>query len=415
MKEEGTLVRAHDLKPSPSDMYMLYFKGLVSKAETAELLAGFAIAILDQDENLLFQMKGPLHGSDVITDLEAELMALKLGLTRAVSMGITHLSICCNHDEIFELVMGRSAPALLMDDVQRIRQQLTSTIPVLVTDQNHQASFVTKLAMEAIDSEITIRMSSMTCSICLNNNFKAEDILISSLLCGHRFCKECVKRYIEVKLLQGGVPRCPYYQCESTLTLSSCASLLITPRLQEMWEERIKEESIPMADRVYCPNTNCSSLMSKTELSKYTIQGWCCCVKCTIPFCINCKVPWHDNMSCNDYKRLMGTNLTTEDRKLNLLANRLMWRQCEKCKHMIERSEGCIHVTCRCGYSFCYTCGAEWTKEKGCCHKEEMDANLHCIGVIVVSIIGMDILLAWLLFTKCLNGNKKIELRFQKQ
>ncbi|EOA25904.1 hypothetical protein CARUB_v10019283mg, partial [Capsella rubella] len=381
MMEEGTLERAHDLKPSPSDsdMYMLYFKGLVCK-ETTELLVGFGVAILDQDENLLFQMKGPLHGSG-ITDLEAELIALKRGLTEAVSMGINHLSICCDHDQIFELVMGRSAPevnniALLVDDVQRIRQQLKSVIPVLVTDQNHQASFVTKLAMEAIDYEISIRRS-MTCSICFNNNFKAEDIF-SSFLCSHRFCKKCVKRYIEVKLLEGGVPRCPYYQCESMLTLSSCASLVITPRLQEMWEERIKEESVPMADRVYCPNTNCSSLMSKTELSKSIKQG---CVKCTMPFCINCKVPWHDNMSCNEYKRLMGTNLTTEDKKLNLLANRMMWRQCGKCKHMIERSEGCIHVTCRCGYSFCYTCGAEWTTRRGCSHKEEMDGDLCCDAI----------------------------------
>jgi len=33
--------------------------------------------------------------------------------------------------------------------------------------------------------------------------------------------------------------------------------------------------------------------------------------------------------------------------KLKILANQKLWRQCRNCKHMIERSEGCIKLTCR--------------------------------------------------------------------
>lgn len=95
-EEEGILV------PS-GNMYKLYFKGLV-KEETMELLlAGFGVAICDQDDNLLFQMKGPIHGSD-ITVLEAELTALKRGLTEAVRFGHDHISICCDHDQVYDLV-----------------------------------------------------------------------------------------------------------------------------------------------------------------------------------------------------------------------------------------------------------------------------------------------------------------------
>ena len=27
---------------------------------------------------------------------------------------------------------------------------------------------------------------------------------------------------------------------------------------------------------------------------------------------------------------------------------------------MIERTEGCNHMTCKCGNQFCYVCGANW-------------------------------------------------------
>lgn len=83
-------------------------------------------------------------------------------------------------------------------------------------------------------------------------------------------------------------------------------------------------------------------------------------------FCINCKVPWHDNMTCSSYKR-MNPNNPAEDVKLKSLATRNLWRQCVKCNHMIELAEGCYHMTCRCGYDFCYNCGAEWKDKKATC------------------------------------------------
>lgn len=36
-----------------------------------------------------------------------------------------------------------------------------------------------------------------------------------------------------------------------------------------------------------------------------------------------------------------------------------------QCKHMIELGEGCRHITCRCGYEFCFSCGAPWEKVPG--------------------------------------------------
>ncbi|CAL9247560.1 unnamed protein product [Arabidopsis halleri] len=56
----------------------LYFKGLVGD----DSLAGFGVAICGHRDDLLFQLNGPIHGSN-ITVFEAELIALKRGLTEA--------------------------------------------------------------------------------------------------------------------------------------------------------------------------------------------------------------------------------------------------------------------------------------------------------------------------------------------
>ena len=33
---------------------------------------------------------------------------------------------------------------------------------------------------------------------------------------------------------------------------------------------------------------------------------------------------------------------------------------CQAYAHMIERTEGCYHMTCKCGRQFCYVCGASY-------------------------------------------------------
>ncbi|KAJ1381718.1 IBR domain [Sesbania bispinosa] len=89
----------------------------------------------------------------------------------------------------------------------------------------------------------------------------------------------------------------------------------------------------------------------------FAVSHWGCAVVAS------CKVPWHSGMTCYTYKRL-NPNPPAEDVKLKSLATRSLWRQCVKCNHLIELAEGCYHMTCRCGYEFCYNCGAQWKDKK---------------------------------------------------
>ena len=49
-----------------------------------------------------------------------------------------------------------------------------------------------------------------------------------------------------------------------------------------------------------------------------------------------------------------------------------MWKKevgamrCPNCKFIVEKTDGCDHMTCRCRYEFCYVCGGKYMKCKCC-------------------------------------------------
>nr|GFA84171.1 ribonuclease H domain-containing protein [Tanacetum cinerariifolium] len=147
------------------------------------------------------------------------------------------------------------------------------------------------------------------------------------------------------------LPNCPHENCKSKLQTESCSKSL-DPKLYDLMNLRIKEASIPSTEKVYCPFPNCSALMSKTEVKKHTATSSCKrsgmrkCVKCQRCFCINCKVAWHEDITCNGYMKHYQSG---NEAKFECFASWQRWRQCIKCKHMVELTEGCYHVTCSFG------------------------------------------------------------------
>ncbi|CAL9234015.1 unnamed protein product [Arabidopsis halleri] len=350
-------------------VYRLYIKGLVSEETVVDgkektKKAGFGVAICDEKDNLLYEIKESL-GDTEISCLEVESKALIRGLRESLDFGIRNVMVYCDDQQIYQYIIGggkvKKKIVHLVDEFQLLLEDMTSHDVDLVAPND--VNFAFRLAREAIVSRDDVKAE--ICGICVEET-DAERMLFTTDQCLHRHCFICVKQHVEVKLLSGTVPTCLDDECTFKLTLESCGKVL-TPKLIEMWKQKMKEDSIPAAERIYCPYPNCSMLMSKTELSSEADQSNVrSCVKCCGLFCIDCKVPSHTDLSCDDYKKLHPDPLV-DDLKLKSLAKEKEWRHCAKCRHLIELSHGCNHMTCICGYEFCYQCGIEWKKNQRTC------------------------------------------------
>lgn len=363
--------------------FKVYSKGLVIEelvnGERVSLSA-IGVAICDQMDNLIFELKKPLIKSG-LNKSAAETKALIEGLNAALSMELDRVRVFIDCFPLFQFVTGRWPAkqrkiSVLVDQVSLLEKRFSYFKPRHVA--RNDMKYVYELARAAINSQMTVpaeiirgKTINETCVICLEDTDVGHMFSIDG--CLHRYCFLCMKKHIEEKLRQGMEPTCPHEGCKSKLKVESCR-IFLTLKLFEIWNQRMKEALIPVTEKVYCPYPKCSALMSKSEIERDASSssfvgrqlGARKCTKCHRRFCIDCKVPWHNNMTCIYYKRL-NPNPPTEDVKLKSLASSNLWRQCVKCNHLIELAEGCFHMTCRCGHEFCYNCGAEWKNKKATC------------------------------------------------
>lgn len=368
-------------KGGSEEIFRVYAKGLVELYLPKEIvLGGIGIAICDSKDELLFELRKPVFGNRM-SQRSVEMKALIEGLNAAKELGLNRVVFYSAYFPIFNYVTGHWTPKhpkvkAVVNQLALLRESFKYCQPSVVA--RNDTKFAFKLAREAIVSQVNksaessgIINSFESCVICLEDKNVGQIFSVDD--CMHRYCFSCMKQHVEVKLLHGMLPKCPHEGCNSELKIDRCRRFL-TPRLMEIMSQRIKENAIPASEKVYCPYPKCSALMSKREVlesSKSTffraeISGARKCLKCKGHFCINCKVPWHSNMSCYEFKR-KNPYPPAEDVKLKKLAATHMWRQCVKCNHMIELAAGCFHMTCRCGYEFCYTCGAEWKSKAATC------------------------------------------------
>lgn len=97
----------------------------------------------------------------------------------------------------------------------------------------------------------------------------------------------------------------------------------------------------------YCHEPTCSALIPRNRIFWDTCA---ICRKCGSRTCTVCKAAYHRGCCVDDQGTLA----------LRSLARREGWRQCSRCFLIVERARGCNHITCRCGFGFCYLCGAAW-------------------------------------------------------
>ncbi|KAH9310828.1 hypothetical protein KI387_025863 [Taxus chinensis] len=224
-------------------------------------------------------------------------------------------------------------------------------ITLITSDYNDIAERLTRAGT-------MVRNATDMCPICMDNKSTGE--MFEFRECQHRYCYGCLTKFIESKLADSSVPACPHDGCESTLMPQDCQKFL-GYKLMEIFKQflEIADDNV-----VYCPYQDCSEIMMKTKTLKHHSTNSIRCTHCSRFLCIDCRVPWHEGMSCGDYE---------QSSDIHLLAGKHGWRWCKECKQMMERTDGCSKMACSCGSVFCYRCG-ERCKD---CHCESSSEGSH--------------------------------------
>ncbi|KAG1669196.1 hypothetical protein FOA52_001447 [Chlamydomonas sp. UWO 241] len=165
--------------------------------------------------------------------------------------------------------------------------------------------------------------------------------------------------------------QCPSPGCKATLAHHDVIWLLHDmPAHMERYTRLEVESSIHPSQRLYCPHKDCSTLLLRPEEGEP--EGPMVCPACERTLCASCLIPgWHEGFSCEAFQALPPHQRSADDAALLRLSDVLRWKQCPSCSHVVERSEGCNHMACLCGGSFCYSCGLAY------CDNASTAANQH--------------------------------------
>lgn len=169
--------------------------------------------------------------------------------------------------------------------------------------------------------------------------------------CGHFYDISCILDFMQAATRDETLwpPRC----CRYEIPLASIRRHMSTALL-ELYEEKSKE--FKTLERVYCASPHCARFI---------------CAKSAWPpiffsTTVTCPPPTCTTQTCSYCCRKispMSRHVCSRERQYHTvlaLADRHGWARCPGCKQLVERNQGCFHMTCRCKTQFCYHCNARW-------------------------------------------------------
>ncbi|KAI0470069.1 hypothetical protein GGR56DRAFT_684038 [Xylariaceae sp. FL0804] len=161
--------------------------------------------------------------------------------------------------------------------------------------------------------------------------------------CHHEYCRECLARLFQDAMTDESLfpPRC----CQQAIPLER-NQIFLTRDLIHKFRAKAVELSTP--NRTYCHRPTCSAFIHPSSIR----NGMAHCGVCEAQTCTTCKGAAHHGDCPFDESLQQVLQLAQEER----------WQRCPRCFTMIELHTGCFHMTCKCGFQFCYLCVAPWKR-----------------------------------------------------
>jgi len=205
--------------------------------------------------------------------------------------------------------------------------------------------------------------SKHSCLICLEE-YTASNT--HALACGHRYCSNCWRTYLELKINEG--PECAYATCPAPKCKVKAHEIafksLVSPPMYEKYQIFLLKSFVNDNPLVkWCPAPGCSYTIRCERKDRK--EAVCC--KCGFRFCFSCcdyEVGDHMPSPCDQLEKWLQKASDESENVTWMLANT---KKCPECRSPIEKNGGCMHMTCKknaggCGHEFCWLCRGPWTE-----------------------------------------------------
>lgn len=185
------------------------------------------------------------------------------------------------------------------------------------------------------------------CKICFDS-----DLSLYTLPCGDQACVECIRNWFQSLLSENDPLKCPSAECQEMPqdeveppTHVDAWNLLSRQDFDRYDRQLLQRALVVTKDFQFC--TECEYGGFIAHVCSEVI-----CNKCEATWCKNCRLPFHRDISCEDFERIYA-----KDHEDNMKCMADSCKKCPACKAQIERDGGCSHMKCgQCKYEFCWWC-----------------------------------------------------------
>ncbi|GLU14067.1 hypothetical protein SLE2022_306580 [Rubroshorea leprosula] len=376
-KETEELVKEESKEDLDEFSVKMFFKGMsiAEAGDSGSGSSGIGVVMERSKDVPVIQVQKRLDF--YVDEHVADYLALMDGLTEAIQNKISRVCAFTDSQLLYDQItcgekLGIPLLVALRERIAEHTNSLEAFVLKIVPSTDLQRPLqLAQVAIGVISSPVKGDKSFENCSICCEDK---PSVMMMTMKCSHKFCSHCMRIYVDGKVQSFQVPiRCPQVRCKYYISTTECRSFLPLA-LYESLERAFAEAGVPNSNRIYCPYPNCSVLLDPREClsarasSSSQLDNSCVeCPVCQRFICMECGVPWHSSMSCEEYQSLPLEERDAADITLHRLAQTNRWRRCQQCHRMIELTQGCYHMTCWCGHEFCYSCGAEYRDDQQTC------------------------------------------------
>ncbi|EHK51001.1 hypothetical protein TRIATDRAFT_186740, partial [Trichoderma atroviride IMI 206040] len=209
-------------------------------------------------------------------------------------------------------------------------------------------------------------ISEMECPSCL---CELEDPIRMS--CGHIYCSDCFIQMCEAEKTATKEFRIRCVKatdargsiCQKPFSLSEIQEHLPVEAFEAVLEKSFESYiSRHPGDFTYCQTPDCNQVYRNSPPGPERPDTFTC-KQCLVSICTFCHTS-HPGKPCDEAKRIakrIGKSILSDETK-----KALGIKSCPNCSMLMEKRDGCNHMTCKCGAHVCWVCLMSFNDGEAC-------------------------------------------------